>query len=60
MFLRFLKIRAKESFNLIGFGIWIIQDVGVGAGSGSGSGIGTGTDNRFSPDSKLRRTIIFY
>ena len=35
--LRSFKIRAKESFNLIGFGIWIIQGDGVGTGTGAGN-----------------------
>ena len=49
MLLRSFKIRAKESFKLIGFGI--IQ--------GDGVGTGTGTGNWFSPSSKPRGTVIF-
>ena len=52
MLLRSFKIRAKESFNLIGFGIKIIQ--------GDGVGTGTGTGNGFSLGSKPRGTIFFY
>ena len=51
LLLRSFKIRANESFNLIGFEIWIIQGDGVGTEAGKGNG--------FSPGSKPRGTIIF-
>ena len=42
LLLRSFKIRAKESFNLIVFGIWIIQGDGVGTGTGIGNGFSSG------------------
>ena len=44
MLLRPSKIKAKDSFILIGFETWI--------GQGDGISTGTGTGNGFSPDSK--------
>ena len=50
LFLRPSKIKAKNSFTLIGLGTWI----------GQGDGVGTGTSNGFSLGSKPSGTIIIF